>query len=89
MRCQNKTSFHGLVKIDKVDENTSKRPSKILVKNKKVNKTFCTFVTSQMHIQANLVTRCKTSGTMKHNEQQNYVGFLLNSLQRNKYVVNN
>jgi hypothetical protein len=28
------------------------------------------------HIQANLVTRCKTSGTMKHNEQQNYVGFL-------------
>jgi hypothetical protein len=77
------------VKIDKVDEKTSKRPSTILVENKKVKRTFCTFVTSQMHIQANLVTRCKTSGTMKHNEQQNYVGFLLNSLQRNKYVVNN
>jgi hypothetical protein len=81
MKCQNKTSFHGLVKVDKVDEKMSKQPSTILVENKKVKRTFCTFVASQTHIQANLVTRCKTNGTMKHIKQQNCVGFLLNSLQ--------
>jgi hypothetical protein len=54
------------------DENQqSKWVNIVTIKNKKVKWISPTLVASQTHLWAKLVARCKTSGTMKHNEQQN------------------